>query len=237
MSSEWEFYFVFFLLLKKDISHRGIMRTWTEQMGLPLVTVKIITPGKLRLTQKRFFSNPEDYKGTYDDSEFNYKWSIPITYRTNLNDKVERIWFPHDQESIDIDLHDVPAWIKFNSDQYGYYRVNYETELWDALKNTLVNNLAAFTVADRASILNDAFSLADATTIPYATSLDMTKYLEDETEFVPWSVASSKLTSLKSSLMFTDIYKDYITYARKLINKVYNDVGWTVNGVDEHIKK
>lgn len=206
-------------------------------MGLPLVKVHKISPTKFKLTQKRFFSNPEDYKGTYDDSVFNYTWSIPISYRTDLSEVVQREWFYHTNESIEIDLTVAPKWIKLNSDQYGYYRVDYETEMWDAIKESLINDLTDFTVGDRASILNDAFSLADATTIPYDTSLDMTKYLKDETEYVPWSVASSKLTSLKTSLMFTDVYKDYITYARELIDKVYKEVGWTVEGVDEHIKK
>lgn len=206
-------------------------------MGLPLVKVEKITPTKYKLTQKRFFSNPEDYEGTYNDSVFNYKWSIPISYRTNLDNNVQRAWFLYNQDSIEIELAAAPEWIKFNSDQNGYYRVDYEPEMWDVLKKTLINDLNVFTVGDRASILNDAFSLADATTIPYATSLDMTKYLKDETEYVTWSVASSKLTSLKTSLMFTEIYKDYITYARNLIDKVYKEVGWEVEGVTEHIKK
>uniref|UniRef100_T1GQI9 Aminopeptidase n=1 Tax=Megaselia scalaris TaxID=36166 RepID=T1GQI9_MEGSC len=218
------------------INVKEIMRTWTEQMGLPLVEVEKLSTTSFRLTQKRFFSNPEDYNGVYDDSVFNYKWSIPITYRTNLNSEVKREWFYYNQESIDIVLDAEPQWIKFNSDQYGYYRVNYETEMWESLKNALLTNLNAFTITDRAAILNDAFSLADSTTIPYETSLDMTKYLKDETEYVPWVVASSKLTSLKTSLMFTDIYKEYITYARALIAKVYQEVGWEVDNVNEHIK-
>ncbi|KAL5292090.1 ENPEP.2 family protein [Megaselia abdita] len=218
------------------IDVREIMRTWTEQMGLPVVKVEKISPTKFKLTQKRFFSNPEDYKGTYDDSVFNYKWSIPITFRTDLSSEVQRYWYMHNDEPLEIELPVAPKWIKFNSDQYGYYRVDYDTEMWDALKNSLITDLNVFTVGDRASILNDAFSLADATTIPYETALDMTKYLKDETEYVTWSVASSKLTSLKTSLMFTDIYKNYISYARNLIDKVYKDVGWNVEGVTEHIK-
>lgn len=45
------------------------MQTWTEQMGLPVVEV-IRTENGFKLTQKRFFANPEDYNGTYEDSEF-----------------------------------------------------------------------------------------------------------------------------------------------------------------------
>lgn len=47
------------------------MQTWTEQMGLPVVQVsKVPNSNTYVLTQKRFFSNPEDYNQNYDDSSF-----------------------------------------------------------------------------------------------------------------------------------------------------------------------
>lgn len=49
--------------------YRLIMRTWTEQMGLPVVEIKK-EANSYTLTQKRFFANPEDYNGKYDDSAF-----------------------------------------------------------------------------------------------------------------------------------------------------------------------
>lgn len=47
-----------------------MMRTWTEQMGLPVIDVKKTSETTYELTQKRFFSNIEDYDNVYDDSEF-----------------------------------------------------------------------------------------------------------------------------------------------------------------------
>lgn len=48
------------------------MQTWTEQMGLPVVEVNPVSgsPNTYKLTQKRFFDNPEDYAGIYEDSQF-----------------------------------------------------------------------------------------------------------------------------------------------------------------------
>ena len=53
-----------------------MMRTWTEQMGLPVVNVKRSSATTFELTQKRFFSNIEDYNNVYDDSEFKYETKI-----------------------------------------------------------------------------------------------------------------------------------------------------------------
>lgn len=52
--------------------NRLTMQTWTEQMGLPVVEVNPVSgsPNTYKLTQKRFFDNPEDYAGIYEDSQF-----------------------------------------------------------------------------------------------------------------------------------------------------------------------
>lgn len=49
---------------------RLMMRTWTEQMGLPVINVNRTSATTFQLTQKRFFSNIEDYDMEYNDSEF-----------------------------------------------------------------------------------------------------------------------------------------------------------------------
>lgn len=90
-------------------------------------------------------------------------------------------------------------------------------------------------MADRASLLNDAFALADSTQIPYNMPLDMTRYLAKEDQYVPWSVAASKMVSLKHTLMFTDTFVDYNNYTRDLVTDIYKTVGWTVGA--DHMKK
>lgn len=47
-----------------------IMRTWTEQMGYPVVNVFRTSDTTFTLTQKRFLSNIDAYNEIYNDSEF-----------------------------------------------------------------------------------------------------------------------------------------------------------------------
>lgn len=51
-------------------------------------------------------------------------------------------------------------WIKANVNQSGYYRVNYDQRLWDAIITQLMSKHTAFSPADRASLLDDAFTLS-----------------------------------------------------------------------------
>lgn len=132
----------------------------------------------------------------------------------------------------------VPAaveWIKFNADQVGYYRVNYDTDLWNDLADQLVVQPSAFGSVDRAHLLNDAFALADSTQLPYATAFELTRYLDKETDYVPWSVAASRLTSLKRTLYYTSTYAKYKKYATALIEPIYTALTWIVG--EDHLDK
>jgi len=51
-------------------------------------------------------------------------------------------------------------WIKFNVNQTGFYRVQYEGNLWNVLINVLLTNPNAFSPTDRANLIDDAFTLS-----------------------------------------------------------------------------
>ena len=69
------------------------------------------------------------------------------------------------QNSISILAYEVefPAdvtWFKANLNNTGFYRVNYPPHIWDGLTNQLLREHTIFSTADRAQLLNDAFSLS-----------------------------------------------------------------------------
>ena len=72
----------------------------------------------------------------------------------------------------------------FSVGQFGYYRVNYPASNWAALAAQLLQDPAALPPMDRASLLNDAFALAESGRLPYSTPLDMTRYLAKEEHLV-----------------------------------------------------
>ena len=53
-------------------------------------------------------------------------------------------------------------WLKFNVDQFGYYRVNYPEDDWNRFGELLMTNPGKLSNSDRTSLLNDAFALANA---------------------------------------------------------------------------
>lgn len=213
-----------------------VINTWIRQKGLPVVTVER-DGNNFRLTQKRFLTDPESFEKETVASEYNYKWSIPITYVTSDDPiNVKRTWFRHNMEEVIIQTSGDIDWIKFNKDQIGYYRVKYEQDMWQSLNNALENDVDSMTALDRAHLLNDAFSLAEALQVSYDTALTMTKYLKNETHFVPWDVASSKLKNIRSLLYYTELYPRFKDYVVNLVDDAMTNVTWEVD-TDAHFEK
>jgi hypothetical protein len=64
----------------------------------------------------------------------------------------------------------------------------------------------ALDIPDRAHILDDIFSLAEAGRVSYSLAMDMTRYLTSETEYIPWKVASNKFNKFDALLTSSPSY-------------------------------
>ena len=110
-------------------------------------------------------------------------------------------------------------WIKINIDQKGYYRVQYPEEDWERFSQLLLQNAQLFSSSDRTSLLNDAFNLASAGRIPYASALNLTLYLSGggETGVVPWETAFLALDQMADVLYFTQVYPELRQFLEKML--------------------
>ncbi|KAK3929260.1 Glutamyl aminopeptidase [Frankliniella fusca] len=211
-----------------------VMDTWTRQMGFPLVTVKKTEQGKYVVSQKRFLSNKEA-KFDPSTSKYGYKWEIPISYlySTSSLKGSSSIWLSS-KDNVELPIGGDIKLLKLNHNQRGYYRVNYDAEGWNALISSLSTNPEAMDAVDRAGLISDAFSLADAEELQYETALELTKYLKMEKDFVPWSAASTAISSLLERLPNSENLKKY---GNAVINSVVNEVSWTVSQDDNHLTR
>ncbi|XP_044586424.1 glutamyl aminopeptidase isoform X2 [Cotesia glomerata] len=217
---------------KSNINITAIMDTWTRQMGFPVVNV-VKTGLNITLTQKRFLLDPE---ATCDpqESDYGYKWTIPITYVTSKNDTPTLVWFDKDSPKLTIKLSEPVEWIKFNYKQIGYYRINYDKQSWESLYDVLRWHHKRLSISDRTNLIEDAFSLAQASELDYSVALDMTSYLTKERNAVPWDVASSMLLTIDKLLFSTSISSKFRDYVRNLVEIPYHDVTWQVDNIEDH---
>uniref|UniRef100_A0A1B0DFZ5 ERAP1-like C-terminal domain-containing protein n=1 Tax=Phlebotomus papatasi TaxID=29031 RepID=A0A1B0DFZ5_PHLPP len=142
-------------------------------------------------------------------------------------------WLNSDTEA-EIVIDEPHSWIKINKDQIGYYYVNYPEEVWQALTSALIEDKNSLSVSDRSQLLNDVFYLADSTQVSYDIALNLTRYLRNEDQYVPWVVAISRLRNIYNLMYQTDLVPQVEKYCLQLLEKAYQSIGWNVSA-DDHL--
>ncbi|XP_032683706.1 glutamyl aminopeptidase-like isoform X3 [Odontomachus brunneus] len=216
---------------------KAVMGTWTQQMGFPLIVVTR-DGDTIKLYQKRFLMTPPKNK-TYalePKSPFDYKWYVPVTYYTDKQPhEIRKVWLNMTTVEIwDMSPYDI-KYIKCNVNQTGFYRVNYTEDMWAEIINTLLNNHTMFSPADRANLIDDAFTLNEAGMLDIAIPLNLSSYLIHERDYVPWHTAQEFLHSWRKKLYEHTVYKKFTLFFRYLLRPVIKYVGWGNDG--PHMKK
>ncbi|NXA39983.1 AMPE aminopeptidase, partial [Eudromia elegans] len=203
---------------------KEVMDTWTRQMGYPVLEMGTNSV----FTQKRFLLDP-NANASYPPSDLGYKWNIPVKWGVGSSMSYT---FYNKSDSAGITIPSSSnSFVKINPDHTGFYRVNYNSQNWADLANLLVTNHTIFSAADRAGILDDAFSLARAGLVNYSIPLDLTKYLTNEADYLPWHRAISAVTYLADMLEDdTNLYLLFKDYFRSLVKPIVNQLGWSDSG-------
>jgi len=83
--------------------------------------------------------------------------------------------------------------------------VNYDLRNWRLLTEYLMDreHFTQIGIINRAQLLDDALNLARAGLLDYATALDVTRYLANELEYIPWKAALNALGYIDSMLVKT----------------------------------
>uniref|UniRef100_A0A1L8E2T9 Aminopeptidase n=1 Tax=Nyssomyia neivai TaxID=330878 RepID=A0A1L8E2T9_9DIPT len=201
----------------------SVFNTWTTTSGYPVVTVTI-NSGRTQatLTQKRFYSYSSETTGTQ-------MWTIPITFASktqySLSDTSTRNIMSGSE--LNVTLTAAPnAWVIFNVQQAGYYRVNYDSDSWNiiitALKETAHDGIH---ILNRAQIVDDLLNLAKAGYVPYGTTFQMLDYLKSERNYIPWLSAFNGLNHIRRRI--TDSNKELFgKYIRELVGGIYTYLGF-----------
>jgi len=213
----------------KKLAISSIMDTWTRQMGYPVLDVEKISSTRYKVTQTRYLSD-QTAKVNISESPFQYRWDVPVTWVTDTASTPTLRWLNRDESMLEVNLPEGTNWVKFNVGQFGYYRVNYEASEWDKLAQVLESNPSALQSTDRASLLNDAFSLAQSGHISYSVPLSMTKYMQKEQNLVPWETVFDTLVQIIDLLRYTETYPLFQNYIQDLVRSRYREMGWDDTG-------
>ncbi|CAG9535797.1 unnamed protein product [Cercopithifilaria johnstoni] len=207
---------------KLDI--RDFASKWTQQMGYPVVEIYRIDENKIELRQKRFkWDENALEREKFRNARFWYKYDIPIWYALN-GEEMPMTWL-HESQSLDVSKEDL---LVLNFGSKGFYRVNYDLELWQKITDQLLKDPTKIDVRTRARIIDDAFALAEANYISYEIPLNLTQYLPMEEEFLPWRMALNGISIILENFgdePETQYIRDYL---EPLLRPLYNRIDWEI---------
>ncbi|XP_017691744.1 PREDICTED: aminopeptidase N [Lepidothrix coronata] len=195
----------------------NIMDRWTLQMGFPVVTANTLNG---TISQTHFLLDPNSQVDR--PSVFNYTWIVPITWMTRSGTVNDRYWLTKATDTNNTFKVDSPNWLLLNLNVSGYFRVNYNQENWDQLLNQLSTDHTVFPVINRAQIIDDAFNLARAKYVNVTLALSTTRFLSQETEYMPWQAALSNLQYFQLMFDRSEVFGAMTKYMQKQVTPLFN---------------
>ena len=209
------------------LSLPAIMRTWELQPGFPVVNVAI-NNNILTLTQERYHQNSKtDATGQI--------WSIPLSYATASNPSftvtTPDVWLYEKTMTLESKTPKTWAandWIIFNLQETGYYRVNYDLQLWKLLTDELTKgDITKFHTTNRAQLLDDSFNLARTDRLTYNVPLEIVTYLKKESDYIPWASFNRAMSFLQPYMMGSPQYHHFKQLILDNVDAFYTRLGAT----------
>ncbi len=197
--------------------------TFLDQPGVPLVSVALDCKGGapvLHLQQQRFL--PTGSKGTIGQV-----WSVPVCVRYGTGDSGKSECTLMTQATVDVPLKEksCPAWVQANDKAVGYYRVDYQGGLLNAL--TAGNVQARLSAPERVDFMGNAESLAEAGKLPMGDALAMVDIFHADSERQVVQTALQLALEPRAHLVPENLLPNYQRFILKNFQARAHELGWS----------
>ncbi|MDB6124332.1 MAG: pepN, partial [Pedosphaera sp.] len=193
---------------------KAISAGWTEQPGLPVVTVKTdCVNGKqvVTLQQERF--------AVQDPHAKPLQWKIPVALMDVAQPKQVSFTLL-EAKPTSVTFENCNSVIKANASDAGYYRVSYEPAFYTKVK---INELPAM---DRLNLLNDSWAMVEAGRASASSYLDLVESIRGEKTFAIWSQIIYTLGLLDDLQRGQSGRAAFREYACRLLQPELQRLGW-----------
>lgn len=217
-------------LLGENMEVKEMMSNWILHKGIPIVVVK--QEGHLlRLQQERFLTGVSKEDPEWKVLQERHLWHIPLTYSMSSSELIHRHILKSKADTLDIP--EEFSWIKFNVDSNGYYIVHYEGHGWDQLITQLNQNHTLLRPKERLGLIHDAFQLVSAGRLTLDKALDLTRYLQHETNIPVLLKGLEYLESfyhMMNRRNISDVTENLKHYLLQYFQPVIDTQSWTDEG-------
>ena len=211
-----------------------VMGTWTKQTGYPLLQARTERDGDavhLRLSQRRFLN-----EHLLDEREEDPTlWKVPVSVAQQ--GMAGGPAFLMEERDLRMPLPKADAgprnWIKVNTGQTGFYRVDYPAEDWEKLRNAVL--ALELPTIDRLGLQSDAYALARAGFTSATLFLSLVEAYEKETDATVWGNVSANLNGFETLLLDEPYLPEFDRFVRDLFRQIVGQVGWDARPGEGHL--
>ena len=112
---------------------------------------------------------------------------------------------PAGQPTFTFTLSSTPAFVKINTNTTGFYRVQYSQAQWAALTRALNRpGFSGLLHDDRLGLVSDAYAFLDKGLLRPQEVLNMSLFLQHDTSFTVWAVATPSLLALWDRVKYSN---------------------------------
>ena len=197
---------------KKPVS--ALAASWTEQPGLPLVSVGVGKSG-LTISQERFTVHQKNPKPL--------EWKIPIAWRdVHAAASTSPQVFLLEQKSAVLPNVQPGQLVKLNAGDAGYFRAAYDGAHFEKL----LSSASQWPEADKVNLLSDTWALVEAERRPIADYFMLVETLRADDGLALWEQITGTLSFIDTLYIGNKDRPAFQTYARSLLKPVLDRVGW-----------
>jgi puromycin-sensitive aminopeptidase len=206
-----------------------IAKSWFEQPGFPLVTVKRAGKG-LQISQQRFFLNPKDAGKT------KALWEIPLCVKSAGGEQSCQLVTGKTGKA---DLGGKPAWFDANAEASGFYRVRYAAGDLRALDAPMREAAAqtGLSVPEKIALVEDSWALARSGTEKLAPELQLLADLAAERDASLAGDVEANISYLDRNLLDEKDRAAFSGYVEAIFGPTLAELKWDPaagEGPDHH---
>jgi puromycin-sensitive aminopeptidase len=198
-----------------------LANAWIGQGGFPLV--EATRDGtRLRLSQRRFFSDPASMEA--GGGAEGPLWPVPmvIRYEDGRGVREERHLLRGRQEEVTLAVEGEPAWVSANAGATGFYRV-----AWDpASVAALVRHVAKLAPSERIALLADEWALVRAGLRDVGAFLDLCAGLGGEEDYAVLDELGGRLAAIEHKLVAEADRPRLEAFVARLLGPQLERLGW-----------
>jgi aminopeptidase N len=190
-----------------------IAASWTEQPGLPLVSMESAKFG-ITASQERFTVHQKSPKPL--------EWKIPIAYRDVSSTTSPAKVFLLEQKSAPLPDVQPPQNVKLNAGDVGYFRTQYDLAHFEKL----AASVAQLPEADKVNLVSDTWALVEADRGSISDYFKLIEALRDENSLALWEQITATLSAIDFLYLGNSERAAFQAYGRSILKPIFGRIGW-----------